>query len=342
MRGGGVTRTFVVLVVCGFLAPEVPAKRGKIVYQGIERHAAQVSTMWGTHANAIGRMLDGAVMTEAQAVRESEEAKAARAHAPSTGVCEGAEGFRGAGASRAFEASRTDAGGDALTAWFAHDTVRVPGLSAPADLRARVDEVFERYCAPGRMVGAGAACRGAYEDHAADLRPGAVLGVGTFVDEKSATAGIDWVRNIAMPLPERAMPLGSARSVAARRIVLARRGRDARGALATWNLLGRVSARLPAASAGDWASSIGVGGGDGRESNISHHELLGMLSRERFEPPGKFAQRHGENRANLIREWIVSEGTSLMLAFEQYRDAERQGAMLAARLAQVLLHHSPR
>ena len=323
-------------LVC--LTPAVPAERGAVVFDGIERHAEQVSTVWGSHAGVVGRALDGAVMSESRVAREVEETRAVRAHSPSAGVCEAVEMHRGTAASRAREAAATRAAGDALVQWLVRDTVHAPDLSAPADLRARVDEVLERYCAPGRMVGAGNACRGAPDDHAADLHPGAVFGVGTFADEQGANTAIDWVRNITLPVPYRALALRAARSVEGRRAVLAHRGRNARAAISAWYLQGRVSARLPAVSAARWATMDGSGSGNDAGSVQSRHELLESLSRERFERPDSFARHTGANRANLLREWIASEGASLMLAFERYRDAERQGAMLAARLSQALLH----
>ena len=342
MRAAGLIRAMAVLVVSGCLVPSASAKRGEMVYEGIERHGAQVSTMWVGHASSIGKAVDGTVTTEAQVVREREEARAARAHQPSTGVCEGVEGFRWAASTRAHETGATEDGGDALVAWLVRDTARAPGLSAPSDLRARFDEVLERYCAPGRVVGAGIACTGEHEDHAADLQPGAVLGVATFANEKSVIAGIDWARNVAMPVPEQALALRAARSEAGRRVVLERRGRDARAALAMWYLHNRVSARVRAVPAGDWAASIGVEDRGGANSEISRHELLGGMARGRYEPPGFFARHQAEDRANLLREWIVNEAASLQLAFEAYRDDERQGAMLAARLAQALLHRRQR
>lgn len=338
MRGHGLARAMAVLAALGCLPPAVPAERGAVVFDGIERHAVQVSTMWGSHAGAVGLALDGAVVSESRIAREIEETRAVRAHSPSAGVCEGVELLRGTAASRTREATASHAAGDALVQWLVRDTVHAPDLSAPADLRSRVDEVLDRYCAPDRMVGAGTACRGAPDDHAADLHPGAVLGVRTFADEESAIAGFDWVRNIAMPVPHRAPALRAARSVEGRRAVLAHRGRDARAAISTWYLQGRVSARLPAVPATGRATMSGTESGSVAEPEPSRHELLESLSRERYERPGGVARHQGENRANLLREWIASEGTSLMLAFEQYRDAERQGAMLAARLSQVLLH----
>ena len=338
MRGHGLARTTAVLATFGCLTPAVPAERGAVVFDGIGRHAVQVSTIWGSHAGAVGLALDGAVGSESRIARETEETRAVRAHTPSAGVCEAAEMFRGTAASRVREATATHAAGDALVQWLVRDTAHAPDLSAPADLRARVDGVLERYCAPGRMIGAGTACRGAHDDHAADLHPGAVLGVRTFADEQSAIAGFDWVRNIALSVPPRVLALRAARSVEGRRAVLAHRGRNARTAISTWYLQGRVSARLPAVPATGRAAMDGAGSGDAAEPEPSRHELLESLSRARYERPGRVARHQGENRANLLREWIASEGTSLMLAFEQYRDVERQGAMLAARLSQALLH----
>ena len=242
--------------------------------------------------------------------------------------------MRGAAGARALETAATEQGGDAVVAWLVRDTERVPGLTGPGEVRARSDEVLGRFCNEGRTVGGGGLCRGDAGDHAADVHPGAVLGHRTFHDGEDAIAAIEWVRNITMPVPNQVMPPRAVRSDAAIRAMLASRGRDARAALATGYLQGRVSARLRSVSAGGWAGAVGVEGRD--EEAISRYEMLGVLSRERFERPGMLARLQGDARANVLREWIVAEASGLMVSFEAYRDAERQGAMLAARLAQAL------
>ena len=310
------------------------AAAGVVVFEGIRLHASQMSAMWGTHAHSRAKALDGSLMSEAQTLREREEARAAIAHQPSTGVCEGMEGMRGAAGARALESAATERGGDAVVAWLVRDTERVPGLTGPGEVRARSDEVLGRFCNAGRAVGGGDLCRGDPGAHAADVHPGAVLGHRTFDDGDAAIAAIEWVRNVAMPVPHQVEPLRSVRSAAAMRAMLAGRGRDARAALATGYLQGRVSARLPSVSAGGWAEAVGVEGRN--EETISRHELLGVLSRERFERPGMLARLQGEAKANVLREWIVAEASGLMVSFEAYRDAERRGAMLAARLAQAV------
>ena len=310
------------------------AERGVVVFEGIRLHATQVSAVWGTHANGRAQALDGSLMSEAQTRREREEARAAIAHQPSAGVCESIEGIRGAAGARALETAATEQGGDAVVAWLVRDTERLPGLTGPGEVRARSDEVLGRFCNAGRTVGGGELCRGDPGDHAADVHPGAVLGHRTFHDGEDAIAAMEWVRNIAMPVPLEVVAPRAVRSEAAMRAMLAGRGRDARVALATGYLQGRVSARLPAVSAGGWAGAVGVEGRN--EETISRHELLGVLSRERYERPGMLARLQGEARANVLREWIVAEASGLMVSFEAYRDAERRGATLAARLAQAI------
>ena len=310
------------------------AERGVVVFEGIRLHATQVSAVWGAHANSRAQAIDGTLMVEAQALREREEARATIAHRPSAGVCEGMEGMRGAAGARALETAATEQSGDAVVAWLVRDIERVPGLTAPGEVRARSDAILGRFCNAGRTVGGGNLCRGDPGDHAADMHPGAVLGHRTLHDGEDAIAAIEWVRNIAMPVPNESEPLRAVRSEAAMRAMLAGRGRDARAALATGYLQGRVSARLPSVSAGGWAGAVGVEGRD--DAVISRHELLGVLVRERFERPAMLARLQGEARANVLREWIVAEASGLMVSFEAYRDAERRGAMLAARLAQAI------
>ena len=310
--------------------------RGAVVVAGIELHAAQISGMWAENAHSAGRALDGAMSAEAAGLRDIEEANAARAHEPVVGICEAVEGFRGVRATRTAKARTTEDGGAALVAWLSRDARELPEWSAPGDVRDRFDEVHARFCASDRVRGGGAGCTGASEDHGADLHPGAVLGRSTFEDGAQAVAAIEWVRNIAMPLPLEGPGLREAGTTLERREFLLARAREARGALATGYLQGHVSARLPAVAAGPWARAVGAGVADGSRAEISAQALLEALSRGRYERPGFFARLQAEGGANLLRELIVSEAAALVVGFEAYRDSERQGAMLAARVARAV------
>ena len=310
--------------------------RGAVVVAGIELHAVQISGMWTQNAQSVGRAVDGVLSAEAAGLREIEEAHAARAHEPVVGVCEGVEGFRGVRAARSVEATATGDGGAALVAWLSRDARELPGWTAPGDVRERFDEVHARFCAADRVRGGGPACTGPSEDHGADLHPGAVSGRSTFEDGAEAIAAIEWVRNITMPLPIEGPSLRAAGTTRERRAVLLARSQEARGALATGYLQGRVSARLPAVAAGPWARAVGAGvAEDGSRAEISVQGLLEALSRGRYERPGFFARLQAEGKANLLRELIVSEAAALVVGFEEFRDAERQGAMLAARLTRA-------
>ena len=307
--------------------------RGTVVVAGIELHGAQISGMWSENAHSGGRAVDGVLSAEAAGLREIEEAHAARAHEPVVGVCEAVEGFRGVRAARSVEATATEDAGAALVAWVSRDARELPGWTAPGDVRERFDEVHARFCAADRVRGGGPACTGASEDHGADLHPGAVSGRSTFEDGAEAIAAIEWVRNIAMPLALEGPSLRAAGTTLERRGLLLARSRAARVALATGYLQGRVSARLPAVAAGPWARAVGAGVEDGSRTEISAQALLEALSRGRYERPGFFGRLQAEGQENLLRELIVSEAAGLVVGFEAYRDAERRGAMLAARLA---------
>lgn len=324
----------VAVALSAILPDAASAQTGAIVVGGLELHAVQLSAMWASNANVGGAALDGALSAESETLRAREEARARLGAAPAVGVCESVEGARFSAGARSVEAAATWSGGDALVGWLVRDTVLTPGLTAAGDLDERFDTVVERFCAGERAIGGGRRCAGEPENHAADIHPGAVFGVRTFHDGEDALAGAEWIRNLTIPVPEEALSLRSVESEAGLRRVLARRARDARAALATGYLQGRLAARLPSVSAGPWAQAVGTQGRD--EEALSRHELLGVVVRERFERPGYFARQQAEGRENLLREWIAHEAASLALSFEAYRDAERRGAMLAARLSQVL------
>lgn len=326
--------------ICLGLAVAVDAGaqvRGAIVAAGIELHAMQISAMWTENAHAIGRALDGTMDARVEMARDREEARAVIAHTPAVGVCEGIEGFRGVSAARGIEAAAAEDAGDALRAWLVADADELAGWTPPGELRERFDEVHARFCAEDRVHGGGGGCTGPDEAHAADVHPGAVLGVTTFEDGEALIAGIEWARNVAMPVPSLVMSPREARNTLERRRLLADRARAARAALATGYLQGRVSARVPAVTAGPWAEVVGPGvveAGPGGE--MSAQGLLEALSRGRYERPGFFARLQGEPRANLLRELIVEEATALVAGFEGYRQAEWRGAMTAARLARAV------
>ena len=325
------------VVACAGVAAAPP---GSIVVGGLKLHAEQLSAIWATNANAGGAALDGANLARAEMLRDVEESRAVRDHAPAVGVCEGVEGARSGAASRALERAMGDAGGDAVVAWLVRDTERVAGLTTARDARERVDEVLGRFCAEGRALGGGRRCEGDPGAHVADLHPGAVLGAGTFEDGEAVLAAAEWVRNVALPVAEDVAPLRAVRSEADLHAALARRARDARAALAAGYLQRRLAARLPAVSAGGWASAVGSEPRVGE--SLGRHELLEILARGRFERPEYFSRLQGEGRANLLREWIVNEAVGLGVSFEAYRDAERRGALLAARLSQALVRERRR
>ena len=65
------------------------------IVEALRLHATQVSAVIGTNATAFGNALDGANLARAEMLRDVEESRAVRDHAPSETVCEGITGMSG-------------------------------------------------------------------------------------------------------------------------------------------------------------------------------------------------------------------------------------------------------
>ena len=336
-RGGRRVAVGVLGLVLGAVVAPAAGERGAVVREGLRLHAAQESATWGQHGLSFGRAMDGVVTSEAEALRELEQSRAQRAHAPFVGVCEAVDGFRSMSAGRLGEAREAEEAGDALVAWLGLDRTLAPELTEGSDGRARVEEVLGRYCAPGRSQGGGPLCSGSAEDHARDVHPGVLLEAATFDEGDDAIAAMDWIRNVAVPLLEEPPAIGRGTTAGERRRILEARAASARG-----GACGRVSpgARGRAGS-GRFGRCVGRSGGcraGGRDrwEVVSRHELLRAVVRGRFEDPDYFARLQAADRTNLLRERISAKVVSFALEFEGYRDDERQVAMLAARLARAV------
>ena len=324
-------------LVLGAVVAPAAGERGAVVREGLRLHAMQESATWGQHGLSFGRAMDAVVTSEAEALRELEQSRAQRAHAPFVGVCEAIDGFRSMSAGRLGEAREAEEAGDALVAWLGLDRTLAPELTEGSDGRARVEEVLGRYCAPGRSQGGGPLCSGSAEDHARDVHPGVLLEAATFDEGDDAIAAMDWIRNVAVPVLEEPPAIGRGTTAGERRRLLEARAASARAALAGGYLQGRAAARVPAVSAGAWVEAVGAGRVDTTGGEVvSRHELLRAVVRGRFEDPDYFARLQAADRTNLLRERISAKVVSLALEFEGYRDDERQMAMLAARLARAV------
>ena len=324
-----------VLVLCA--AGGAGAQTGAITAAAIAGHAQQVSALWTQRAQAMAGAIDGMLEAERAALMDQEEARALVAHSPSEGVCEAVEGARAASGVRALREEETEQAAAATVAWLVRDTARAPGMSAASDATARLDLILSRYCAPGHAaVADGSRCTAAPALHAADLHPGAVFDVATFENEGQALVAVDWARNLTMPVAEARHAWRGVSTGAQRRAALERRAGEARAALAAGYVQERLAARLPAVSAGAWAQAIGVEGADDEAGRMSAHALLGTLARGRFEDPDVFVRLQAQKGSNLLRELIVNEAVSVALSFEAYRDEERRGVVLAARLARAV------
>lgn len=333
MRGGCVAACVLALTA----ASSAAAERGAITAAAIANHAQQVSALWTQRAQAMAGAIDGMLEAERAALTGREEARARMAHSPSEGVCEAVEGARAASGARALREEEAEEAAAATVAWLVRDTARAPGMSAASDATARLDLVLSRYCAPGRTaVGDGGDCTAAPALHAADLHPGAVFAVATFETADQALVAADWARNVTTPVAGTGHAWRGVDTALERRAVLERRAGEARAALAAGYLQERLAARLPAVSAGAWAQAMGVEGADDEAGRISAHALLGILARGRFEDPDVLVRLQAQTESHLLRELVVNEAVSVALSFEAYRDEERQGAMLAARLARAV------
>ena len=332
-------RTRLLVAACAALAGAGAAgqERGEITMQAIRDHAAQTSAVWTQRAHAMASAMDGMLQAELRALTDREESRAMVAHAPAEGVCEALEGTRGIASARLAQQGASSGAGEATVAWLVRDTARVPGMSAASDMRARVDLVLDRYCAPGRMpMGEGSHCAGAWEEHAGDLHPGALFAVDTFRDEEAALVAADWARNVTMPVPETGSSWASAGTALERRATLDQRAAQARAALAAGYVQERVSARIASVSAASWAKAMGAGDAGDDNGRLSAYALLGLMARGRLERPDVLVRLQAQDDANLLRELIVSEAAALALDFERFRDEERRGALLAARLGRAL------
>ena len=302
------------------------------IVEALRLHATQTSAAIVNNANAVAKALDGANLARWEMVRDLEESRARRDHAPSTTVCEGITGMSGLApgrqqVERVFETRSSEMVGRLL-----HDPDVIEVTAEAGDTRARFERVVQIYCDPEKTPGGAGACSGSSELHGADVHPGALLERSTLAEGTARDAATDWMRNIAVPFAWDRAPYGEATSTVSRRRMLRERAFDARVALAGGAINRLYAIRVPAVSLGGWARAVLPEGVGPQGDAISHYELLETLT-HRFESPDYFMQLQAQNESNLMRELIQLEAIGLMVDWERFRLAEYQGAMSAGLLA---------
>ena len=302
------------------------------ILAALKLHATQMSMMVAQNANAYGAALDGANLAHAEMLRDVEESRAVRDHAPSETVCEGITGMSGLAPGRAQQETVARARAEEMVGRMTQDPTVIVVSAEAGDARARFERVVQLYCDPSRAIGGEGACTGPAELHGADLHPGAVLGASTLVDGVTRDTAADWMRNIAVPFAWDRMPYRAARSEADLRQVLRERSFDARAALAGGYMAHLYGMRVPAVNLGGWARAVLPAGMGPEGDSVSHFEVLETLA-HRFEQPDYFLKLQAQGEANLLRELVQLRAVDLMLDWERYRLAEWQGAMTAALLA---------
>lgn len=302
------------------------------VLAGLKLHATQMSVMVAQNANAFGQALDGANMARAEMLREVEESRAVRDHAPSETVCEGITGMSGLAPGRVQQETVAQARAEEMVGRMTQDPTVIVVSAEAGDSRARFERVLQLYCDPSRTVGGEGACRGPAGRHGADLHPGALLGQTTLPDGETRDTAADWMRNIAVPFAWDRMPYRAASTEEHMRRVLRERSFDARAALAGGYMAHLYGMRVPAVSLGRWAREVLPDGMGPVGDSVSHYELLETLT-HRFEDPDYFLRLQAQGQANLLRELVQLRAVDLMLDWERYRLAEYQGTMTAALLA---------
>ena len=300
--------------------------------EALRMHATQMTAVVGTNATAFGEALDGANLARVEMIRDVEESRARRDHAPSETVCEGITGMSGLAPGRAQQEAVAAARSAEMVGRLTLDPTVIVEAAQAGDARARFERVTQLYCDPSRTVGGEGACRGSGEMHGADMHPGALLGRSTLVEVADRDAANDWMRNVAAPFAWDRMPYRAARTEADLRRILGERSADTRAALAGGFMNHLYAMRVPAVSLGGWARDV-LPQGMGPDGNaMSHFAVLEALT-HRFEQPDYFLKLQAQGEANLLRELVQLRAVDLMLDWERYRLAEWQGAMTAALLA---------
>ena len=310
------------------IAGRLDAMETKIV-ETLRLHAGQVTGYQAQSTKAIVQALDSKTKLEAQIAREVEESRIVRQRRPTRRGCRTATGVRGMAAVRQAaeeEKKRADIAGIGR---IVGDRSVVAGSGA--DDSQRFEALMRRYCSRARLGEDAGACGGSDEMHGADMRPGNLFDRSTLVSDEERRTAIEVSRNLAAPVVNDPLPIGSAETSQERRRVLLSRSAATRSALASDFFAHARTLRAPGADLGRWAAVLVPGRDAGRP--LSRYELLEILAAKRFENPDWFIGLQAMNESNLLRELVALKAVELMLSWESYRLDERRGGIAAARLA---------
>ena len=145
------------------------------IVEALRLHATQTSAAITNNANAVAKALDGANLARWEMVRDVEESRARRDHAPSMTVCEGITGMSGLAPGRMQVERVAETRSGEMVGRLIHDPEVITVTAEAGDTRARYERVVQIYCDPSKTPGGEGACSGSAELHGADLHPGAIL-----------------------------------------------------------------------------------------------------------------------------------------------------------------------
>ena len=102
------------------------------------------------NAQAFGAAIDGANMARVEMLRDVEESRATRAHAPSETVCEGITGMSGLGPGRVQQETVSAERSASMVGRLTQDPTVITIAAEAGDTRARYERLVQLYCDPAR------------------------------------------------------------------------------------------------------------------------------------------------------------------------------------------------
>ncbi|MDE0201475.1 MAG: hypothetical protein OXK73_03455 [Rhodospirillaceae bacterium] len=306
----------------------------RAVIEALRLQTGQLAGYEAQSASVVTQALDSQTRLLAQVLREVEESETVRAFQPTSSACRTATGATGLPAARE-GADAMRAAAEALeTGRLSHDLAHVAPGGAMADSEARFQVLTETFCAAGRAGQEG--CSGEDARHGADLMPSSLFGPATLVSPEERQAALEFARNLAAPVVAEPIPYDAATTPAERRRVLVARAQHARAALSLDALSRARAMRTPAVALGAWAGAITPGERASGDAALSRHELLSILASRRLEDPAFYVALESMSTEPLLRELVRLTAISLVLDWERYLLAERQGAVAATGLSLAL------
>ena len=300
------------------------------IVETLQLQTAQLSGYIATGAKSTALALNAQTKLLAQIAREEAETVSKLQHRPTRSGCEAVTGMRGLRAGREVAAETAARAAAVEVARISGDKAIVARGGRDADASRRFRAWTTAHCNGDRALAGGDVCEGEASMHGADMRPGSLLDIRTFRDEREVNAAVEFGRNVAAPVVWDPIPLRAVDSPEDEQTALLLRSSEARSALAADWFARQRALRAPAADLGGWASALAPRGGVAGE--ISRYELLEILAAKRFEDPQWGVRLQEMTTDQLLRELLLSQAASLLVQWEQYRADERRGSMEAARL----------